>query len=125
MVVTGHTFHIHAACALHDGMQRVIIVELVHGVLIFTFEGGFVAFWCGAKGVVIIFHTRSTSHNHKLVISLATHRIAPAPSVSPPQTLPPTPLDPTVVLFLQEPPRDLLVLCLRNPLRDKTVSYLS
>ena len=53
--------------------------------------------------MVIIFHARSLSHYHELMISLATHRIMPAPSVSP-QTLPPTLLDPMVVVFPQEPP---------------------
>ena len=89
---------------MHDGMQQVIVIELVRGVLLFTFEGGFVAFWCGAEGVVIVFHARSTSHFHELMISLATHRIALAPSVSPPPTPRPAPLDPTVVLFPSEPP---------------------
>ena len=89
---------------MHDGMQQAIIVELVCGVLLFTFEGGFVAFRCGAEGVVIVFHTRSTSHFHELMISLVTHRIAPAPSVSPPPTPRHAPLDPTVVLFPSEPP---------------------
>ena len=62
------------------------------------------AFRRGAKGVVIIFYARSTSHFHELMISLATHRIAPAPSVSPPPAPRPAPLDPTVVLFPSEPP---------------------
>ena len=29
---------------MHDGMRQVIIAELVCGVLLFTFDGGFVAF---------------------------------------------------------------------------------
>ena len=62
------------------------------------------AFQRRAKRVVIIFHVRSTSHYHELMISLVTHRIAPAPSVSP-QTLPPAPLDSTVVFFPCEPPK--------------------
>ena len=53
---------------------------------------------------MIIFHARSTSHFHELMISLTTHRIAPAPSASPPPTPHPTPLDPMVVLFPREPP---------------------
>ena len=69
-------------------MHQVIIAELVQGVLLFIFEGGLVTFQCGAKGVVIIFHARSLTHYHELMISLATHRIALAPSVSL-QTLPP------------------------------------
>ena len=89
---------------MHDGMRQAIIAELVCSVLLFTFEGGFVAFWHGVKGVIIIFHVRPTSHYHELMISLATHRIALAPSVSPPQTLPPTLLDPTVILFPWKPP---------------------
>ena len=89
---------------MHNGMRQAIIVELVCGVLLFTFDGGFVAFWHGAKGVVIIFHTRSTSHFHELMISLVTHRITPAPSVSPPPTPRPASLDPMVVLFPWEPP---------------------
>ena len=89
---------------MHDGMQQTIIVELVCSVLLFTFEGGFVAFWCGAERVVIVVHARSTSHFHELMISLATHRIIPAPSVSPQTSLPPTSLDPMVILLPQEPP---------------------
>ena len=41
---------------MHNGMRQAIIVELVRGVLLFTFEGGFVAFRRGAEGVVIVFH---------------------------------------------------------------------
>ena len=41
---------------MHNGMRQAIVIELVRGVLIFTFEGGFVTFWQGAEGVVIIFH---------------------------------------------------------------------
>ena len=85
-------------------MQQAIVVELVCDVILFTFDGGFVAFRHGAEGVVIIFHAQSTSHFHELMISLATHRIAPAPSVSPPPAPCPAPLDPTVVLFPSEPP---------------------
>ena len=88
---------------MHDGMRQAIVAELVHSVLLFTFEGGFVAFQCGAKEVVVIFHTRSTSSFHELMISLTTHRIVPAPSVSPPPVLHPTLLDSTVVLFPLEP----------------------
>ena len=62
------------------------------------------AFWCGTKGVMIVFHARSTSYFHELMISLATHRITLAPSVSPPPASHPAPLDPMVVLFPQEPP---------------------
>ena len=89
---------------MHDDMRQAIVVELVCGVLLFTFEGGFVAFRCGAKRVVIVFHSQSTTHFHELMISLATHRIALAPSVSPPPALHPAPLGPTVVLFPSEPP---------------------
>ena len=89
---------------MHNGIQQAIIAELVCGVLLFTFDGGFVAFRCGVKGVVIVFHTRSTSHFHELMISLATHRINPAPSVSPCTPPPPTSLDPTIILFPWEPP---------------------
>ena len=66
------------------------------------------AFQHRAKEVVIIFCVRSTSHYHELMISLVTHRIAPAPSVSPLQTPPPAPLDPTIVVFPQEPPERLV-----------------
>ena len=75
---------------MYDSMQQAIIVELVHGVLLFTFDGGFVTFWCEAKRVVIIFHARSSTHYHELMISLVTHRIVPATSVSP--RIPPAPL---------------------------------
>ena len=89
---------------MHDGIQQAIIAELVCSVLIFTFDGGFVAYWCGAERVVVIFYARSISHFHELMISLTTHRITPAPSVSPHTPLPPALLDPTVVLFPQKPP---------------------
>ena len=41
---------------MHDGMRQAVVVELVRGVLLFTFQGGFVAFRRGDEGVVIIFH---------------------------------------------------------------------
>ena len=68
---------------IHNGIRQAIIAELVRDVLFFTFDRGFVAFQRGAEGVVIVFHVRSLSYYHELMISLTMHRIMPALSVSP------------------------------------------
>ena len=60
---------------MHNDMYQAIIAELVCGVLLFTFDGGFVAFQQGAKGVVIIFYVRSLTHYHELMISLVIHTV--------------------------------------------------
>ena len=91
---------------MHNGMWQAVVVELVRGVLLFTFIGSFVAFQHGAEGIVIIFHARSNTHYHELMISLVTYRIAQATSVSP-QPSPPVPSIPTVILNPQEPPERL------------------
>ena len=91
---------------MHDGMCQAIITELMCGVLLFTYDGGFMAFQWGAKGVVIIFHARSLTHYHEPIISLAINRITQAPSVSP-RTLPPASSIPMVVFHLWEPPKRL------------------
>ena len=88
---------------MHDGMRQAVVVELTRGVLLFTFQGGFVAFRRGDKGMVIVFHAQSNTHYHELMISLVTHRFAQAPSVSP-QPSPPVPSIPMIVVHPREPP---------------------
>ena len=55
---------------MHDSMCNAIFTEMMYSVLLFTFGGGFMTFWCGAEGIVIIFCARSLTHYHKLIVMI-------------------------------------------------------